>query len=251
MKKSIIIILVLIASIVVYWIWPKAHVEEPIVMSVQLDEVSKTLAVSYIVEQNNDTYLMVIAHNTKGFYPSRNSGNWDGETNFTKVLAVQNGYELREDVVELTDEQLSYFLSCEGRTLPVELSFANYSPIETTLALQMKGETVDVIKNDDMLRYKYTSSKDETIESIGHYNSVATISIEQNNEEVDFPLTLTKGSSVDILIHEPYKLRSKDKLLLEITMIDGQSVTKNILMTKSIPNGYLKQIVKEANTNNN
>ncbi|MBG9456191.1 hypothetical protein ABE61_19635 [Lysinibacillus sphaericus] len=250
MKKSI-IILVLIAAIGVYRFCPKAHVEEPIVMSVQLDGVSKTLAVSYIVEQNNDTYLMEIAHNTKGFYPSRNSGNWDGKTNFTKVLAVQNGYELREDVVELTNEQLSNFLSFEGRTLPVELSFANYSPIETTLALLMAGETVDVIKIDDMLRYKYTSSKDETIDSIGHYNSVATISFDQNNEEVVFPLTLTKGSSVDILIHEPYKLSSKDKLLLEITMIDGQSVTKNILMTKSIPKGYLKQIVKEANANNN
>ncbi|MFE3577633.1 hypothetical protein [Lysinibacillus sp. NPDC059133] len=250
MKKSI-IILVVIGAIGVYWFWPKAHVEEPIVMSVQLDEVSKTLAVSYIVEQNNDTYLMEIAHNTKGFYPPRNSGNWDGETNFTEVLAVQNGYELREDVVELTDEQLSYFLSLEERTLPVEISFENYSPIDTTLVLLMEGEAVDVIKNDDLLRYTYTSSKDETIDSIGHYDSVATISFEQNNEEVDFPLTLTQGSSVDILINEPYKLSSKDKLLLEITMIDGQSVTNNILMTRSIPKGYLKQIVKEANANNN
>ena len=68
MKKSI-IILVVIGAIGVYWFCPKAHVEEPIVMSVQLDEVSKTLAVSYIVEQNNDTYLMEIAHNTKGFPP--------------------------------------------------------------------------------------------------------------------------------------------------------------------------------------
>lgn len=250
MKKSI-IILVLILAIGVYWVWPKAYVDEPIVMSVQFDEESKTLAVSYIVEQNNDIHLMEITHNTKGFYPPRTSGDWDGKTNFTEVLAAQNGYELREDVVELTDEQFSYFLSFEGRTLPVQISFKDYSPIETILVLLMEGEAVDVLKNDDLLRYTYTSSKDETIDLIGHYDSVATISFEQNNEDVVFPLTLTQGSSVDILIHEPYKFSSKDKLLLEIKMIDEQSVMKNILMTKSIPKGYLKQIVKESNANSN
>ena len=161
MKKSIIILLV-IAAIGLYWFWPKTHVKEPIVMSVQIDEVSKTLAVSYIVEQGNDTYLMEIAHNTKGFYPPRTSGNWDGETNFTQVLATQDGYELREDVIELTDEQVSYFLNFKGGTLPVDISFNDYSPIETILILLLKDEAVDVIENENTLRYTYTPLKDET-----------------------------------------------------------------------------------------
>ncbi|MEK4536687.1 hypothetical protein NST21_15405 [Peribacillus sp. FSL K6-1552] len=38
-------------------------------MSVQFDEAAKTLAVSYIVEQDDSTYVMEIAHDTKGFYP--------------------------------------------------------------------------------------------------------------------------------------------------------------------------------------
>lgn len=252
MKKSIIILLVIaaIAVLGIYWFWPKSHVKEPIVMSVQFDEVSKTLAVSYIVEKGNDTYLMEIAHNAKGFYPPRASGNWDGETNFTQVLATQNGYELREDVIELTDEQVSYFLTFKGGTLPVEISFDNYSPIQTMLTLLLEDEAVDVKENENTLRYTYTSLKDETIDLIGHYDSVATISFEQNNEEIDFPLTLKQGQSVDIIINDPYKLSSNDKLLLEIVMGDTQAVTKNITMTQSIPKGYLRQIVNEFNANN-
>ena len=249
MKKSIIIFLV-IAAIGVYWFWPKAHVEEPIVMSVQFDEVSKTLAVSYIVEQENDTYLMGIVQNTKGFYPPSTSGKWDGETNFTQVLATQNGYELREDIIELTDEQFSYFLSLKGGTIPVDISFNDYSPIKTMLILLLEDEAVDVIENENTLRYTYTALNDETIDLIGHYDSVATISFEQDNAAVNFPLTLTQGQSVDVIIYDPYKLSSNDKLLLEIVRKDNQAVTKNILMTKSIPEGYLQQIVNEFNANN-
>ena len=249
MKKSIIILLVM-AAIGVYWFWPKTHVKEPIVMSVQVDEVSKTLAVSYIVEQGNDTYLMEIAHNTKGFYPPRTSGNWDGKTNFTQVLATQNGYELREDIIELTDEQVSYFLTFKGGTLPVNISFNDYSSIKTTLILLLEDEAVDVIENENTLRYTYTPLKDETIDLIGHYDSVATISFEQDNAAIDFPLTLTQGQSVDVIIHDPYKLSSNDKLLLEIVTKDNQAVTKNISMTQSIPKGYLRQIVNEFNANN-
>jgi|GEM_PF-6464399 len=245
MKKWI-IILVFIIVIGVYFAWPKANLEKPIVMSVQFDEVAKTLAVSYIVVQDDDTYVMEIAHETKGFYPPRTNGYWDGETNFTKVLAAQNGYELREDVVELTDDQVAYFLSLEGRVLPVEISFENYSTIETIIVLLMENEAVDVTENDNTLSYTYTTPKDVTIESIGHYDSEATISFEQNGKEVVFPRTLKQGSTIDIIIDEPYKLSSKDRLLLEIEMTDNQSITKNILMTDSIPKGYLKQIVKES-----
>lgn len=248
MKKFIIILLV-IAAMAVYWIWPNAHVKEPIVMSVQVDEVSKTLAVSYIVDKGNDTHLMEIAHNKKGFYPPRTNGYWDGETNFTQVVATQNGYELREDVIELTDEQVSYFLDFKGGTLPVDISFNDYSPIQTILIVLLKDEAVDVVEEEHTLRYTYSPLKDETINVIGHYDSVATISFEQDHKQVDFPLTLTQGQSVDVIIHDPYKMSSNDKLLLEIETNDHQEITKNISMTQAIPKGYLKQIVHEFNAN--
>lgn len=72
---------------------------------------------------------MEIAHDTKGFYPPRSNGNGDGETDYTQVLAKQNGYESWEDIVELTDDQLEYFLSLDGRAVPVDISFEAYSPI--------------------------------------------------------------------------------------------------------------------------
>jgi len=246
MKKWIIIFVIIIA-VAVYFVWPKANVDKPIVMSVQYDEAAKTLAVSYIVAKNDDTYVMEIAQNTKGFYPPRTNGVWDGETNFTRVLAVQNGYELREDVVELTDKQNSYFLSLESRVQLVRISFEDYSPIETMMVLLIEDEAVDVTVVDHTLRYTYTVPEDVTIESIGHYDSEATISFEQNGKEVDFPRKVRQGSTIDIFINNPYRLSSKDRLLLEIEMKDKQSITKNILMTESIPEGYLKQIVKESN----
>ena len=248
MKKFIIILLVM-AAMVVYWFWPKAHVKEPIVMSVQVDEVSKTLAVSYIVDKGNVTHLMEVAHNTKGFYPPRTNGYWDGETNFTQVVASQNGYELREDVIDLTDEQVSYFLDIKRRTLPVDLSFSNYSPIQTILIVLLKDEAVDVVEDEHTLRYTYSPLKDETINSIGHYDSVASISFEQDHKEVHFPLTLTQGQSVDVIIYEPYKMSANDKLLLEIETNDHQEITKNISMTQAIQKGYLEQIVNEFNAN--
>lgn len=42
---------------------------------------------------------MEVAVDEKGFYPIRTNGNWNGETETTDVLATQNGYELREDVI--------------------------------------------------------------------------------------------------------------------------------------------------------
>ncbi|KRF64348.1 hypothetical protein ASG99_21185 [Bacillus sp. Soil768D1] len=75
------------------------------------------------------------------------------------------------------------------------------------------------------------------------FDSVATISF----EEAVFPLALKRGQSVDVFIHEPYKLSSHDELLLEITITKDQSFTKHFRLTQSIPKGYLKQIANEAN----
>ncbi|MBK5501659.1 hypothetical protein [Peribacillus sp. TH14] len=52
MKKWIIILVVIIA-LGTYFAWPKTHLKEPVVMSVQFYEAPKTLAVSYIVEQDD------------------------------------------------------------------------------------------------------------------------------------------------------------------------------------------------------
>ncbi|MFI8496059.1 hypothetical protein ACIGC1_24795 [Peribacillus butanolivorans] len=109
--------------------------------------------------------------------------------------------------------------------------------------LLLKDEGVEVTKQDEALPYTYTAPEDITIDSIGHYDSVATISF----EEAVFPLALKRGQSVDVFIHEPYKLSSHDELLLEITTTKDQSFTKHFRLTQSIPKGYLKQIANEAN----
>ncbi|WP_432355415.1 hypothetical protein [Sporosarcina sp. A2] len=131
------------------------------------------------------------------------------------------------------------------RTLPFQISFEDYLPIETILVL-----ITDVTKNEDTLRYTYTSPKDVTIDSIGHYDSVEMISFKQDSKEAVFPLTLLQGDTVDTFIHEPYNLSSNDSMLLEIMRIENQSFSKNILLTEPIPEGYLKQIVKESNAHN-
>jgi hypothetical protein len=136
-----------------------------------------------------------------------------------------------------------YFLSLDGRAVPVDISFEAYSPIDTILVLLLKDEGVGVTKQDEALLYTYTAPEDITIDSIGHYDSVATISF----EEAVFPLTLKRGQSADVFIHEPYKLSSHDELLLEITTTKDQSFTKHFRLTQSIPKGYLKQIANEAN----
>ncbi|MFJ7678721.1 hypothetical protein ACIQXQ_11845 [Peribacillus sp. NPDC097198] len=241
MKKWIIILVVIIA-IGTYFAWSKAHLEEPVVTSVQFDEAAKTLAVSYIVEQDDSTYVMEIAHDTKGFYPDSSNGKGNRENN-TQVLATQDGYELREDIVDLTDDQLAYFLSLEGRAVSVDISFKDYSPIQTILAILLKDEAAEVTKQGDALLYTFTAPEDITIESIGHHDSEALISF----DEIEFPLVLKKGQSVDVQIEEPYKLSSDDELLMEITTTKNQSFTQHFRLTQSIPEGYLKQIVNEAN----
>jgi len=241
--KKWIPLLVVLIGIAAYFAWPKASVKEPIVMSVQFDEAAKTLAVSYIVAKDDQTYVMQIAHDTQGFYPPRSSGNWDGKTDYTQVLATQNGYELREDTVELTSDQLDYFQSFEHGTLPVDISFENYSPIQTILILLLEDEAAQAVKQDDKLRYTFIAPEDVTIENIGHFDTAATISF----EDTALPLTLSKGQSTDIFIRGAYQLSSHDEMLLQIEVANGQFFTYHFPMTEPIPEGYLRQMVKEAN----
>lgn len=242
MKKWIPILVVMI-GVGIYFAWPKTQIKEPIVMSVQFDEAAKTLTVSYIVAKDDHTYVMQIAHDTQGFYPPRSSGNWDGKTDYTQVLATQNGYELREDTVELTDIQLDYFQSFEHGTLPVDISFENYSPIQTILILLLEDDAARAVKTEDKLRYTFTAPEDVTIENIGHFDTAATISF----EDTALPLTLSKGQSTDIFIHGAYQRSSHDKMLLQIEIANGKSFTYHFPMTEPIPEGYLRQMVKETN----
>ena len=241
MKKWIVILMVIIA-IGAYFAWPKTHVKEPIMTSVQLDEATKTLAVSYIVEQDDNTHIMEISHDTKGIYHDRSNDNGNGE-NTPNVLATQDGYELREEIVDLTDDQLAYFLSLEERTVYVDISFEDYSPIETSLVLLLKDEAVEVTKHGEGLLYTFTAPEDMTIKTIGHYDSEALISF----GETEFPFDLKKGQSVDVQINEPYKLSTDDKLLMEIITKKNQSFTQHFRLTEDIPQGYLKLIVNEVN----
>ncbi|MFE6168643.1 hypothetical protein ACFVP8_12355 [Viridibacillus arvi] len=249
MKKlsTFIGVMIIVGIVGCYFAWPNTNLEKPIVMSVQMDEASKTLSVSYIVDKNDNTYVMEIGHNTKGFYPPRTSGYWDGITNYTNVLAAQNGYELREDVVELNEGQLYYFLSLKGTVLDADISFENYSPIKAVLILLKKDERANAIKHNETLHYSFTAQKDMTLNTIRHYHNISSISTQKDGEDSEFPLTLRKGNSVDIIIHNPYIINSKDKLLLEFITKNNQRISKNILMTESIPKGYLKKVVEEYN----
>lgn len=235
MKKIIVLILVTVA-IAAYTFWPKAHVEEPVIMSVEVNEADKTLRIAYIVEKKSETRLTNVGYDTLRILPT--------EANDVQVLETQNGYALREESMALTDEQLTYVLSFGSGTLPVNVSFDDDLPIETIAIIVRQNEAVEAVEDGDMLRYTYTAASDETIRVIGHFDSAALISFEQNGTATDFPLTLTTGQSVDVLIHEPYKLSSDDHLLLEIVTTD-KTIQKNVALTQPMPTGYLKEAVQQ------
>ena len=69
MKKWIGISVVLLA-VVLYFLWPKASLDGPIVVSAQIDEVAKTITISYITTKNDKTYLMEIAVRAKRILPN-------------------------------------------------------------------------------------------------------------------------------------------------------------------------------------
>lgn len=241
MKRWILVVGIVVIGIVAYLAWPKAGLEEPIVMSVQFDEMSKTLAISYIVSQSDHTFIKGVSYDTKEFYSPRSGDE-------SQVLVKEDGYELREDVVDLSEEQLAYLGSLEARTLPVDILFDTYSPVETILVLLLKDETTEVTEiteQDEELIYTFIAPEDLTIYSIGHYDSVATISFEEDK----MPLVLKKGQSTEVFIHEPYKFSTNDELLLEITTINDQVYTQHFSLKQPIPKGYLKRIVNEENVN--
>lgn len=215
-----------------YFTWSTTKLEAPVVTSVQFDEMTKTLAVSYVVSKKDPTYMTGMQIDQEEMYVA-------GEHQQDQVLVLQNRYELREVIIPLSDEKVAYFSSVEGRTLPVDLSFEGHSLVETILVVLLENEAVEVKAEGEQLVYTFTAPEDMTIQTIGHYDSVAMISFEEERN----PFVLKKGESTKITIHEPYQLGTTDEVLLEIMTNDDKSYTVHFLLTEDIPKGYLKKIM--------
>lgn len=241
MKKwTAILAVVLVAGI--YLIWPKASVKEPVVMSVQVDEAKGTMEISYITSKRDDTYLLEVAVEGEEPYRIEVSSIEEEGTVETINLLEQNGYELRESIKELTDEELEYFQDFSGHAPLVTLSYKDYEPIKTILILLKEGETAKGEVDDYQLNYTFTAPEPMSISSIGHYDSVATISYAQNGKELKFPFELEQGETIDLSFWNPYNLASSDNLLLEIETTDGKYYRKHLATPMEIPDGYLKQL---------
>lgn len=236
-------ILVVLLALFLYLLWPKASMDGPIVVSAQIDESAKTMTISYITTKKDETYLMEVAVDGRGFYPLRTNGNWDGKSETTDVLATQNGYELREDVIELTDEAVTYFDKYTGRGLPADISYADYAPVETILIRLLTDEKAEGVIEEDGLHYTFTAPDTIAVSSIGHYDSVAYLSYSQNGIEPKFPIKMEKGDKINLLFDTPIKMSSKDALLVEIDTIEGKQYTRHLELTAQLPEGFLKQVV--------
>lgn len=244
MKRWIGILVVLLA-VFLYLLWPKASMDGPMVVSAQIDESAKTMTISYITTKKDETYLMEVAVDGKGFYSLRTNGNWDGESETTDVLATQNGYELREDVIELTDEAITDFNKYTGRGLPADISYADYAPVETILIMLRTDEEAEGVVEEDGLHYIFTAPETISVSSIGHYDSVAYLSYSQNGIEPKFPIKMEKGEKINLLFDTPIKMGSRDALLLEIDTTEGKQYTRHLELTAQLPDGFLKRIVDE------
>ncbi|WP_217341258.1 hypothetical protein [Planococcus sp. CP5-4_UN] len=247
MKKWVGILLVL-SSILVYWLWPKASIEKPIVVSAQVIESTNTMSVSYITTKQDDAHLMEVTVNGKGFYPpSRTNGETEEENmQITRDLIAQNGYQLREATIELSDEELAYLMpENSSRTFLANVSFEDYSPIEADGILLLKEEAAEGKLEQDQLNYIFTAPEPMAISTIGHYSSSATVSWSRNGREVKLPLAMEKGDTLDIYFHGPYQMGETDGLLLEIQTTDDNYYTRHLRETVQLPDGYLKQLVNE------
>ncbi len=241
-------VLLILSVLLAYWLWPKANIENPIVVSVQVMESTSTMTVSYITAKKDDTHLMEVAVNGKGFYPlSRKENGAEGRNNqVPRELATQNGYQLREATIKLDTEELAYLLSNESsRTFSADFSFDNYSPIKAKGILLLEDEAAEGSIDQEQLHYKFTAPESMTVYTVGHYSSVATVSWSLNSREVKLPFEMEKGDTLDIHFAGPYQLGSMDELLVEIQTADDTYYTRHLKETVQLPDGYLKQLVNE------
>ncbi|RAZ81277.1 hypothetical protein [Planococcus halotolerans] len=241
MKKWAAIFTVLLVA-GIYLVWPKASVKAPVVMSVQVDEAKGTMEISYITSKRDDTYLLEVAVEGEERYSIEVAGAEEEGTRKSDKLLDQNGYQLREDTIVLTDEELEYFQDFPGHAPLVTLSYKDYEPIKTILILLKDGETAEGVVDEYQLNYTFTAPEEMSISSIGHYDSVATISYSQNGKELKLPVELEQGEKIDLSFWDPYNLGSNDNLLLEIETTDGKYYRKHIATPMEIPEGYLKQL---------
>lgn len=243
MKKRIElgIVIVLLMGIGVYFFFLRASVDKPVVVSAQMNEKNQEIAISYITTKRDQTLLTKVTVGEKSFYPIETSK----ESDASKILASQNGYQLREDVIKLTEKELTYFMELSGRVPPVSVSYKEYAPIETILVVLKEGEAAEGIIEEDTLRYTFTANEPMDIATMGHYDSFAFLRASGNGGEPTLSAKLKKGESIDVIFSEPYKLASNDELLLEIQTADGKNYIKHLETTLEIPEGYLKQIVAE------
>ena len=84
-----------------------------------------------------------------------------------------------------------------------------------------------------------------SISSIRHYDSVAFLSYSQNGIEPKIPFKMEQGDTIDLFFSNPYKMGTRDSLLLEIETIEGKQYMRHLEVTAQLPDGYLKQIVEE------
>ena len=235
-------ILTVLLAAGIYFIWPKAEVKEPVVMSAQVDEAKGTMEISYITAKRDNTYLTEVAVEGEELYRIPVSGEKKEGVAKTDELLVQNGYQLRENIIELNDEQLKYFQDLSGGAPLVTLSYKDYEPIKTILVLLKEDETAEGTVDEHQLTYTFTAPEEMSVSTIGHYDSVATIGYSQNGKELKLPADLKQGEEIDLSFSSPYNLASNDKLLLEIQTTDGKYYRKNLATPVEVPHGYLKQL---------
>ena len=239
------IVIVLLIGAGVYFFFPRASVEKPVVVSAQMNEKNQEIAISYITTKRDQTPLTKAVVNEKSFYPTENPKEQDEKNGASEILASQNGYQLREDVIKLTEKELKYFVELSGRAPLVSVSYKDYAPVETILVVLREDEAAEgIIKGDD-LHYTFTADEPMDITTMGHYDSSALLRASGNDGEPTLSAKLKKGESIDVIFSEPYKLASNDELLLEIQTADGKNYIKHLETTLEIPEGYLKQIVAE------
>lgn len=235
-------ILVVVLGASVYSLWPKASVEIPVVVSAQLNEENNTISISYITTKKDETYLMSAEVDGEIFYPAKNSDKENAESVPTKNLLSQQGYQLREDVIKLTENEIDHFDQM-GHTLLVAISYKDYAPIETILIVLKENEAAQGVIKEDVLNYTFIAPEPMSITTIGHYDSVATLGYLQNDKEPKFPIQLEQGETIDIQFSPPYNLALNDELLLEIETVDGKYYRRHLKTTLNVPENYLKQLV--------
>lgn len=236
MKKWIGVLAVFLA-IGIYSVWPKASIEKPVVVSAQMDETSKTIMISYITTKKDQTYLMEAAIDGRGFYAAGTTREIE-----SKSLLDQDGYQLREDIIHLTEEELDYFEKMSWRVPPAAITYSDYEPIETILIVLKEDEAAEGVMDQQGIRYTFTAPEPMTITTIGHYDSAATLGYSYNGQELPSSIDLKAGETVDLNFDGTYQLASKDKLLVDIETTDGKHHTRHLAETMEVPDGYLKQL---------